>query len=275
MQSQKSIKSAVLYIILLLGIANEAFCSGSDTTRLTLQQVVELAKGNSIAAKQAATTRDTKYWQWRTFKSNYQPQLSLSGNLPGYSKTSTPVVQPDGSILFQSIHYDNSAVTLNFSQSITATGATIYGQTQLQRFDDFDRNSILYNGVPYAIGFSQPLGQYNSLKWDKKIQPLLFNESKQAYIESQEQISITVTGYFFDLLLAQVNLEVAESNLNNTQKILKIANLKFDLGKVSKNEILQLQLEQLNAKKAMGTAKRDVEIATLNLRSYTGQEGDA
>src|SRR5580698_8243365 len=146
--------------------------------------------------------------------------------------------------------------------------------TQMQRFDDFDRNNILYNGTPYAIGFSQPLGQFNSLKWDNKIQPLLYNESKQAYIEAQEQISITVTGYFFDLLLAQVNLQTAETNLANTQKILKIANLKFNLGKVSKNEILQLQLEQLNAKKAEGTANRDVEIATLNLRSYIGQEGD-
>ncbi|MDR3697380.1 TolC family protein [Mucilaginibacter sp.] len=263
-----------LSIILLLTISSKAFCSGSDTLRLSLTDVVEMAKGNSIAAKQAATTKETKYWQWRTYKSNYQPQLSLSGNLPGYSKTSTPVIQPDGSILFQSIHYDNSAVTLNFSQSITATGATIYGMTQMQRFDDFDRNSILYNGVPYAIGFSQPLGQYNSLKWDKKIQPLLYNESKQAFIEAQEQISITVTGYFFDLLLAQVNLQTAENNLTNTQKILKIANLKFQLGKVSKNEILQLQLEQLNAKKAAGTARRDVEIATLNLRSYIGQEGN-
>jgi len=263
-----------LYILLLLIISSKAFCSGSDTLRLSLKDVVEMAKGNSIAAKQAATTKETKYWQWRTYKSNYQPQLSLSGNLPGYSKTSTPVIQPNGSILFQSIHYDNSAVTLNFSQSITATGATIYGMTQMQRFDDFDRNSILYNGVPYAIGFSQPLGQYNSLKWDKKIQPLLYNESKQAYIEAQEQISITVTGYFFDLLLAQVNLQTAENNLVNTQKILKIANLKFQLGKVSKNEILQLQLEQLNAKKAAGTARRDVEIATLNLRSYIGQEGN-
>ncbi|HWZ03802.1 MAG TPA: TolC family protein, partial [Mucilaginibacter sp.] len=225
-----------LYILLLLIISSKAFCSGSDTLRLSLKDVVEMAKGNSIAAKQAATTKETKYWQWRTYKSNYQPQLSLSGNLPGYSKTSTPVIQPNGSILFQSIHYDNSAVTLNFSQSITATGATIYGMTQMQRFDDFDRNSILYNGVPYAIGFSQPLGQYNSLKWDKKIQPLLYNESKQAYIEAQEQISITVTGYFFDLLLAQVNLQTAENNLVNTQKILKIANLKFQLGKVSKNE---------------------------------------
>lgn len=265
----------ILYIILLIAISTKAFCSGgADSTKLTLKEAVALAKDNSIAAKQAATTRETKYWKWRTFKSNYQPQLSLSGNLPGYSKTSTPVVQPDGTIVFQQIHYDNSALTLNFSQSITATGATIYGQTNMQRFDDFDRNSVLYNGTPYAIGFSQPLGQFNGLKWDKKIQPLLFNESKQAYIESQEQISVTVTGYFFDLLLAQVNLETAESNLTNTEKILKIANLKFDLGKVSKNEILQLQLEQLNAKKAAGTARRDMEIATLNLRAYIGQEGN-
>jgi outer membrane protein len=263
-----------LYITIVFLFAGlYAYCSG-DTTRLTLQDVVELAKGNSIASKQAVTTRDTRYWEWRTFKSNYEPQLSLSGNLPGYSKTSTPVVQPNGSILFQSIHYDNSALTLNFSQSITATGATIYGMTQMQRFDDFDQNSVLYNGTPYAIGFSQPIGQYNSLKWDKRIQPLLYDESKQAYIEAQEQISIIVTGYFFDLLLAQVNLRTAETNLVNTEKLLKVSNLKFELGKVSKNDILQLQLEELNAKKAVGTAKRDVEIATLNLRSYIGAEND-
>jgi len=264
-----------LYTILFLSISFKGFCfAGGDTIRLTLPQVVEMAKGNSIAAKQASTTRETKYWQWRTYKSNYQPQLSLSGNLPGYSKTSTPVIQPNGSILFQSINYDNSALTLNFSQTITATGATIYGMTQLQRFDNFNGNMVQYNGVPYAIGLSQPLGQYNSLKWDNKIQPLLYNESKQAYIQAQEQISISVTGYFFDLLLAQVNLGTAEANFINTAKMLKIANLKFNLGKVSKNEILQLQLENINAKKAEGTARRDVEIATLNLRSYIGLEGN-
>src|SRR3954469_1680799 len=98
-----------LYIILLLLISPKAFClGGTDTIRLSLHDVVELAKGNSIASKQAVTTRETKYWQWRTYKSNYNPQLSLSGNLPGYSKTTTPVIQPDGSILFQQVHNDNS-----------------------------------------------------------------------------------------------------------------------------------------------------------------------
>lgn len=264
-----------LYIIILILISRLAFGSaGGDTVKLTLQQVVEMAKRNSIASKQATTVRETKYWQWRTFKSNYQPQLSLSGNLPGYSKTTQQVLQPDGTILFQPVHNDNSSLQLDFSQSITATGGTIYGTTQMQRFYDFDRDNVLYNGVPYALGYSQPLFQFNALRWDKKIEPLKFNESKQAYIESQEQISITVSGYFFDLLMAQVGLQIAETNYVNTQKILKIANLKFELGKVSKNEILQLQLEQLNAQKAVGTAKRDMEIATLNLRTYTGTEGD-
>jgi outer membrane protein TolC len=71
-----------------------------------------------------------------------------------------------------------------------------------------------------------------------------------------------------------VNLQISETNLRNTEQILKIADTKFELGKISKNEILQLQLEQLTAQKAVGTAKRDMEIATLNLRSYAGIEGE-
>jgi outer membrane protein len=265
-----------LYIILLLTISSTAFCRGnSDTLRLTLKQVVELAKANSIAAKQAATVRETKYWEYRTYKSNYQPQLALSGTLPDYNKSFKQVLQEDGTILFQPVHNDNSALKLDFSQSITATGGTIYGTTQMQRFTDFARHNVLYNGVPYSIVYAQPLFQFNKLKWDKRIEPLKYNESRQAYIEAQENIAVTVEGYFFDLLLAQVNLHIAETNYTNTQKIMAIANIKFELGKVSKNDILQLKLELINAKKAVGTAKRDIEIATLNLRSYTGQEGDS
>lgn len=269
----KHLYSILFITISFTDISNAAACQ--DTLHLTLQQVVDLARKNSIAAKQAIAVKETKYWEWRTYKSNYQPQLSLSGILPGYSKTYQQVLQPNGTVLFQPVHNDNSSLQLNFSQTIMATGATIYGTTNLQRFDDFDRNNTLYNGVPYAIGFSQPLFQYSSLKWDKKIEPLKLNESKQAFIETQEQIAVTVESYFFDLLLAQVNLRVAEINLSNTQQILKVARVKFELGKVSKNEILQLQLELLNVQKAVGIAKRNIQIATLTLRSYMGIDSES
>ncbi|MFT3949817.1 MAG: TolC family protein [Agriterribacter sp.] len=263
-------KGVICYIMMVMCCNGVNAQLKDDTILLTLQQVVDMSKLRSIESKQAITTRETKYWQYRTYRSNYQPQLSLNGTLPGFNKTFTEVQQPDGTILFQSVHNNNSSLNLSFSQSISATGGTVYGTTQLQRFDDFDRKNTLYNGVPFGIGYMQPLFQFNSLFWDKKIEPLKFNESRQAFIESMEQIAIKANGYFFDLLLAQVNLQIAQTNLTNTEKIQQIAKEKYDLGKISKNEILQLQLEQLKAQKATGIAKRDKEIATLNLRAYTG-----
>jgi outer membrane protein len=262
--------SRISYSIVFLLFASGAMAEQKDTIMLALQEVVALAKEKSIASKQAITTKKTKFWQYQTFRSNYKPQLLLSGILPGYNKTFLEVQQPDGTIQFQSVHNNNSSLDLSFNQSISATGGTIFGTTQLQRFDDFERKNTLYNGVPFGIGYSQPLWQFNALKWDKKIEPLKYQESNQAYIESMEQIAIIANGYFFDLLLAQVNLQIATTNLGNTQKIQAITNEKLAMGKVSKNEILQLQLEELKSQKAVGIAHRDMEIASLNLRSYTG-----
>lgn len=267
-------KCKITCLILLLSIMANGHAQVADTLQLTLQQVVEMAKGKSIASRQAATIKETKYWQWRTYKSNYAPQLALNGILPGYNKSFIEVQQPNGTIEFQPVHINNSSLNLSFSQSIAATGGTVFGTTQLQRFDDFDRKNKLYNTVPFGIGYSQPIFQFNPLRWDKQVEPLKYQESKQAFTESMEQIAITASGFFFDLLLAQVNYQIAESNLRNTHDILRIAMEKFDIGKISKNEILQLQLEQLKAEKAAGIAKRDMEIATLNLRTYTGLQNN-
>ncbi len=261
----KFILVLLFFVSYLYGIAQT-----SDTMMLTLHEVVAMAKSKSIDSKQATTRKETKYWEWKTYNSNYQPQLSLSGNLPGYSKTFREVLQPNGTIEFQPVRYNNSALNLAISQTIAKTGGTVFGTTQMQRFDDFDRHTTLYNGVPYAIGYAQPLWRYNPLNWDKKVEPLKFEESKQVYIESLEEISISACSYFFELLLAQVNLQIAETYLVNTENILRIANVKFDMGKISRNEILQLNLEQVKAQKAVGIAKRDMEISTLNLRSYIG-----
>lgn len=259
-----------LIFLLCIAFFKEGKAQSADTLKLTLREVVGMAKGKSIASKQAATLKETRYWEWMTYKSNYQPQLSLKGILPGYSKSFIQVQQPNGTIDFQPVRNNNSSLDLAFSQQIAQTGGTIFGTTSLQRFDDFDRKNTIYNGVPYGIGYMQPLFQFNTLKWDRKIEPLKYNESQQAYIESMEKIAISASDYFFDLLLAQVDLQIAETNLRNTNSIQQIANTKFEMGKISKNEILQLQLEALKAEKAVGIAKRDMEVATYNLKAYTG-----
>jgi len=89
-----------------------------------------------------------------------------------------------------------------------------------------------------------------------------------------EKISLRATEYFFNVLMAQVNVQIAETNLKNTATISAIANEKYNLGKITKNEILQLQLESLKAQKAIANAKRDLEISWLNLRAYVGLPSD-
>lgn len=259
-----------LLFALLLVVFHCATVVAQDTLHLSLKEVVDMAKEKSIASRQAITLRETKYWEYMTYKSNYQPQLSLSGTLPGYTKSFIEVLQPDGTIDFQPVHYNNSSLELSFSQQIAKTGGTISGNSSLQRYDNFNNNTKIYNGAPYGIGYLQPLFQFNTLKWDRRIEPLKFNESKQVYIESMEEISINASTYFFDLLLAQVDLQIAETNRKNNNGIMEIANTKLEMGKITKNEILQLQLEGLKAEKAVGIAKRDMEVATYNLKAYTG-----
>lgn len=264
----------LIYLLITFLLTHSYAAQAQGVTKLTLPEVVEMAKGQSIAARQAATTKETKYWEWRTFQSNYKPQLTLNGNLPAFTRSFIQVVQPDGTIQFQPVRYNNSSLNLSLSQSVMQTGGQIYATTELQRFDDFARKNTLYNSTPFAIGYSQPILRFNPMKWDKKIEPLKYDESRQVFIESLERIAVKSTEYFFNLLLAQVNLQIAETNLSNTQTIVKIANEKYDIGKTTRNEILQLQLESLKAQKAIATAKRDLEIATLNLKAYVGLQTD-
>ncbi|MCB0567804.1 MAG: hypothetical protein KDD01_25830, partial [Phaeodactylibacter sp.] len=57
-----------------------------ESGRLSLPQLVSQAQGQSIAARQAKTTMDTRYWEWRAFQSALRPQLLLLGNLPDFTR---------------------------------------------------------------------------------------------------------------------------------------------------------------------------------------------
>lgn len=193
---------------------NLSFIEKGSIVKLTLDQIIELAKSQSIAARQASTQKETAYWQYRSYLSNYKPQLTLNGTLPNFNRTFQEVLQPDGTIEFRPVTNNNSSLTFSLNQQIAATGATIFVNSQLQRFDDFDRDFTLYNGLPIGIGIEQPLFAFNPLKWDKKTEPLRYEESKQNYIESLENIGLSATNRFFEFLISQVNLQIAESNVS-------------------------------------------------------------
>jgi outer membrane protein len=251
-----------------------AFVSQAQTQKLTLPEAVEMAREHSIASKQAITTRKTNYWEYRSFLADYKPQLSLNGTVPGFTRSYIEVVQPDGTIAFQQVSNNNSSLNLSLSQSVALTGGTVYVQQQMQRFDDFERKNTRYNGIPFEIGFMQPLFRFNALKWDRKIQPLKYQEGNQQFIQSLEQVSLDAAGFYFELLVAQVNLQIAEKNRSNNDTLYKIAQHRLALGKISQNDLLQLQMGLLTAQKDLASAQQSAAVASLKLKLYMGSRDE-
>ncbi len=259
------------FSLLILGVMLTGQVSAQT---ITLNEVLQLAQNQSVASKRANTQQRTNRWQYRSFLAQFKPQLSLDGTLPNFTRSYVQVVQPDGNISFEPVSINNSILNLSLSQNIALTGGSIFVQKQIQRVDNFIQSNTLYNGIPFGIGISQPLFQFNPMRWDRRIQPLLFAEGNQQLIENLEQVSLSATTLYFDLLVAQVNLQIAETNRANNDTLHRIALHKLKLGKVSQNDILQLQLGVLNAEKDLASARQTAAVASLKLKSFIGYRNE-
>jgi outer membrane protein TolC len=240
----------------------------------TLDELVLRAKTRSPASLRAETRQENRYWQYRLFRSNYNPQLRLGGTIPGFSQSFNNIVQPDGSIEFREVRQNLMDLELGMQQEISATGGTISVNSSTNRFDNFlvpeGAEQTRWSGVPVNVRLRQPIFAYNPLKWDKKIEPLRFEESKREYAEEMENISRRVTELFFEFLIAQVNLDIANKNLINTQEILKIEQGRYNIGTTYEDKLLQVELQVLQARQDLAQARLDMETNSLVLKSFVG-----
>lgn len=269
--SSKHIAKYLIALLLNLPWMSGSTQSSEEITRLNLDAVIDWAQDASISARRAATIQTTRYWEYRSFQANYKPQIQLNGTLPGFTRSFQEVTQQDGTVRFISVSNNNANLGLSMSQPIASTGGTVFLGTSLQRFDNFKDGAVFYNGSPIELGINQPLFAYNELKWDRKIEPLRFRESQQEYIGDMEEIAQNTVDFFFSLLIAQTNFQIAQTNLVNTDTVYQITLEREKLGKASRNDVLQLRLETLKAKKALASAQQDLAQARQQMSAYVGK----
>ena len=263
-------KTFWIAFFLLLPTIKPAVAQDSLAQQYSLFEIVDLALGRSPAALQAETRKENRYWRWRTFRSNYMPRVYLSGALPDFTRDNQAVTQEDGTIEFRPVSQNFTELNLYAEQAIGYSGTEVFLLSNIQRFDDFERENTRYSGEPISIGVRQPLFQYNELRWDQAIEPLLFEESKKEYKEDVENIAIFATQGYFDVLDAQVNQAIATKNLANADTIYQIAQGRYNLGTIPENELLQLELNLMQARQDVAQALLDLETSTLRLKSFIG-----
>ena len=260
----------ILKTILTIGILAYTGIASDAQSRVTLDEVLQQVKENSLSIQSAQTDVAIAKEGNKFYKSLLRPSLTLRATLPNFSKTSSPIVQPDGTIAFQSIRQANSSVSLFATQAIAKTGGTLFLNTDFQRFDDFSSEFKTYNGIPVRIGISQPLFGYNPWKYEKDIQPLLLQEAQKNFNTAVESAMSEATSLYFDILIANQNLEIAKTNEQVNEDLLRITEERLVLGKVSKDEKLQLEIELNNAKLAVSQATNELIQAKARLNTFLG-----
>ncbi|OWP62528.1 hypothetical protein CDA63_13550 [Hymenobacter amundsenii] len=244
--------------------------SPREEAAISLNDVIRQALSQSAVARQASTSRDQSYWQWRGYRANYRPQLGLQGTLPGFSRAVTPVVQPDGTTDFRAVRLNNSNLALTLSQNIGLTGGQVFVASEVQRFDDFNGGLRRYNNQPVVVGLSQPLGRFNDLRWARRLEPLRYQESQRQYVEERETIAQRITELYFDVLSQQINAQVAGQNAQANAKLLRLGRERYGLGRLSQSDLLRLELNLLTAQQAEVQARLDAQNAAVELQAYTG-----
>jgi len=120
------------------------------------------------------------------------------------------------------------------------------------------------------VRLTQPLFRYNELKWQKKIEPLRYEEARKTYLRDIENVHMMAVQYFFNLALAQINREIAETNMQNADTLYQIALGRYNLGTIAEDELLQMELSYLNAGTAINESEMNLRDRELKLRSFLG-----
>lgn len=265
--------------VLLLIVVFQAFgltLQAQEKTQYTLKEVIRLAQDQSPDAQIARHRFKSSYWTYRNFKAYYLPNLSLDATLPNINRSIEAINFTDGTSQYVARSFTTYDVSLSLNQEVGFTGGQVFLNTGLQQtsnyFTDSTSSEFLANMI--NIGIRQPIFTYNEYKWQKRIQPMQYEEAKRILIEANEDVASEAVDRFFSLLIAQIEKEISVKNRSNYDTLYRIAKGRYQLGKIAENELLQLELNLLQADAAVEDADLDYQTSIAQFRSYLRLKDD-
>lgn len=245
-----------------------------DTMKLALKEVVNMAELGSPDAQIAKTRLDNDYWRFQSFLADFRPQINLNATLPNLNRSIDAITLPDGNDIFIQRSLMRNDIDLRLVQSIPLTGGTVFVRSGIGRIDIFGNGnndgSSSFLSTPISIGLNQPIFRFNQLKWDKKIQPLVYEEAKRGYSEDQADIAYQAAVSFFDVLIAQLNVEAAVRDKAIADTLYQISKSRFDVGKIAETELLQIELNARNAETNLAQSQFNLQNNNERLRNFLG-----
>ncbi|WP_289159726.1 TolC family protein [uncultured Muribaculum sp.] len=255
--------------VLLAFAGFSANAQESNTRLITLEEAIITARVQSVDAAVALNELKTSYWSYRTYRADLLPEMNFNATLPSYRKSYSAYQQEDGSYTFVRNNNLQMSGEVSIDQNIWLTGGKLSLNTSIDFLRQLDGHKYnRFMSVPVALTLSQPIFGVNRIKWDRKIEPVRYEEAKARFLSATEDVAISTIDNFFNLLLAKENVSIARQNLENAAKLYEVAKAKRAMGQISENDLLQLELNKLNAQSSMTNCESDYQAAMFKLRSF-------
>lgn len=255
--------------LVILFFAVHVLAAAQSVVNISLDEAILRARAKSVDAAVALDELRQAYWEYRTYRAELLPEINFEATAPGYYKQYTSYMNDNGSYSFVRNNYLQLNGELSLTQNIWLTGGTVSLTTSLDFYRDLDGSAInRFMSIPVAITLNQPVFGVNNVKWNRRIEPERYAEAKAAFLSATEEVAMTTIQLYFNLLMNRENLDIAKQNLNNAEKLYEVAKEKRSMGQISENDLLQMELNLLDARSSVTSCESSVKSSMFSLRSF-------
>lgn len=263
-------KRTVFIIIGLLLLFVTGMLQAQRHLKLDLTRTIEMANDSSLEAFRAQNMYLSGYWEYRTFKANRLPSLTLNLVPAQYYRDITRRYDSQQDLdVYRTQQSFYASGGLSVRQNFDLTGGTFYLQSDLGFLRNFGDNATTqFTSVPIRLGYSQSLIGYNAFKWERRIEPLKYERVKKEFIYNVEQVSEEATTHFFNLAMAQAEYDLAKNNVITSDTLYRIGKERYKIAAISQADLLTLELDLVNARNTFRNKESELKRAMFSLASF-------
>ncbi len=145
-------------------------------------------------------------------------------------------------------------------------------------FDDPESGEFqeVRTGVPYNASavFSANQALFNNELFRAKAQaPDILKEADQSQEELKIELTVQVSTAFYEVLLAQEQVNLTKEDLNRQEKQLQDAKLLFEAGLTDQIDYKRALITLQNTRSALYQFEQDIEMSTARLKELMGMKG--
>jgi outer membrane protein TolC len=267
-----------LIIYVLLFCSTISYSQQKDSVlHLKLSDAVRIAITESPQFLGAKNNYISSYWGYNAYKASMLPSITLNTKPLTIDKgTRQDVVFDKNAGEFKDVTAKtdkiNSKGSLTIKQSIPLTGGEVSIGSNLNRLENRNakEGGITYSTDLVSLNINQNLFKFNEYAHNNKVEPLKFEMAKRNFVKRLENLSLSAVNMYYNLASAKVNLGIQQTNFNSNDTLLKISQGRFKMGKISKNDLLQMELNKLTSQKKLKEAKLNLRSAEISLIAFLG-----